>query len=78
MNLKDKLLHPVFALIRDVADREGIPVYVVGGYVRDLLIDRPSTDIDCTVAGDGIRLSRMHCGKYSPGSHSDKIRDTCR
>ena len=61
MNLKDKLLHPVFALIRDVADREGIPVYVVGGYVRDLLIDRPSTDIDCTVAGDGIRLSREVC-----------------
>ena len=61
MNLKDKLLHPIFPLIRHIAEREAIPVYVVGGYVRDLIINRPSNDIDCTVMGDGICLGRETC-----------------
>lgn len=61
MNLKDKLLHPIFPIIKDIADKERIPVYVIGGYVRDLLINRASPDIDCSVMGDGICLSREIC-----------------
>ena len=61
MDLSERLRHPLFGLIRDAAERKKIPVYVVGGYVRDLLLRRPSPDIDCTVVGDGIGLSREIC-----------------
>ena len=61
MNLQDQLSHPVFPLIRKIAKQLESPAYLVGGYVRDLLIHRPSTDIDCTVMGDGIGLARALC-----------------
>ena len=58
MNLKEQLTHPVFGLIEKAADRHRLPVYVVGGFVRDLLLERPSADVDCVVLGDGIGLCR--------------------
>lgn len=84
MNLKDKLLHPIFPLIRHIAEREAIPVYVVGGYVRDLIINRPSNDIDCTVMGDGICLGRETCQEIglrtgsSPSLQEFKQFGTCK
>lgn len=36
----------------------GLPVYVVGGFVRDLLLQRPNQDIDLVAEGDGLRLAR--------------------
>ncbi len=41
-----------------VADRLGVEAYVVGGYVRDLLLGREVKDIDVTVIGDGVALAR--------------------
>lgn len=61
MNLKEKLAHPVFKLIEKTADRHRLPVYVVGGFVRDLLLNRPSADVDCVVMGNGIGLCRELC-----------------
>lgn len=59
MNLKDRLdEHAVFARVADVAAKEGIATYVVGGYVRDLLLGRPSKDIDFTCVGSGIYLAQ--------------------
>lgn len=59
MNLKDRLdEHAVFARVADVAAKEGIATYVVGGYVRDLLLGRPSKDIDFTCVGSGIHLAQ--------------------
>jgi tRNA nucleotidyltransferase (CCA-adding enzyme) len=41
-----------------VAERMGLSVYAVGGFVRDLLLERPNFDIDITVEGDGLAYAR--------------------
>lgn len=59
MNLKEKLdSHPIFARVAQVAAKEGLETYVVGGYVRDLILGRPSKDIDFTCVGSGIHLAQ--------------------
>ncbi|MCK9616846.1 MAG: CCA tRNA nucleotidyltransferase [Lentimicrobiaceae bacterium] len=58
MNLKKHLKHPVFSLISEAAAQNGNPVFVVGGFVRDILLQRESKDIDIVVVGDGIALAR--------------------
>ena len=40
---------PMFQAIGEVADELGLHCYAVGGYVRDLFLERPSKDIDCVV-----------------------------
>ena len=57
MNLAKKLKHPIFKTISQVAENEQLETYVVGGYVRDLLLNRPSTDIDFVCVGSGIQLA---------------------
>lgn len=59
MNLGEKLAdHPIFARVAQVAAKEGLETYVVGGYVRDLILGRPSKDIDFTCVGSGIHLAQ--------------------
>ena len=59
MNLNEKLAsHPIFARVAQVAAKEGLETYVVGGYVRDLILGRPSKDIDFTCVGSGIHLAQ--------------------
>ena len=59
MNLSEKLAsHPIFARVAQVAAKEGLETYVVGGYVRDLILGRPSKDIDFTCVGSGIHLAQ--------------------
>lgn len=50
--------HPVFRHIRAVADRLSLETYVVGGFVRDSLLERPSKDIDIVCVGSGIGLAQ--------------------
>ena len=47
----------IFHLISDVADEMGVECYVVGGYVRDIFLERPSNDIDVVVVGSGIDVA---------------------
>ena len=47
----------IFRQIGALADRMGVEAYVVGGYVRDYYLHRPSTDIDVVVVGSGIELA---------------------
>ena len=47
----------IFHTISDAADHLGLECYVVGGYVRDLFLERPSGDIDVVVVGSGISLA---------------------
>ena len=47
----------VFHQISAAADKLGVECYVVGGYVRDLFLERPSNDIDVVVVGSGIRVA---------------------
>jgi len=57
MNLANKLNDPLFETLRQLADQNELEAYVIGGYVRDLLLQRPSKDVDIVVVGDGIRLA---------------------
>ena len=47
----------IFHKISDAADSLGLECYVVGGYVRDLFLERPSNDIDVVVVGSGITVA---------------------
>lgn len=48
---------PIFHKISSAADRLGVDCYVVGGYVRDIFLERPSNDIDVVVVGSGIAVA---------------------
>jgi poly(A) polymerase len=51
-------LYPILQRIQAVADRMQLESYVVGGFVRDLLLERPTKDIDIVCVGSGIRLAK--------------------
>lgn len=55
--LLQHLQHPVFKVITDTAEAEGLETYVIGGYVRDIFLKRPNTDIDIVVLGSGIHFA---------------------
>ena len=48
---------PVFIDIAEAAEELKFPVYVVGGYVRDMIMERESVDIDIVTVGDGVELA---------------------
>lgn len=56
--MKLTLVPPIFKDIKDLIAKENCEAYIVGGYVRDLLLNRPSKDIDIVVVGDGIELAK--------------------
>ena len=51
------LKNPIFRLISRLAEEQGVEAYVVGGYVRDYYLRRPSTDVDVVVVGSGVKLA---------------------
>ena len=55
--LAEVLNKDIFHTISNVADKLGYECYVVGGYVRDLFLQRPSKDIDVVVVGSGIEMA---------------------
>jgi putative nucleotidyltransferase with HDIG domain len=57
MNLSQYLTHPIFSKVADAAENLGVEAFVIGGYVRDLILKRDSKDIDFVVVGDGIKLA---------------------
>jgi len=56
----------IFELVARSARELGVPAYVVGGYVRDRLLGRPTKDIDVVCVGDGIRLAEAVAARLSP------------
>ena len=56
--LAECLDRPIFHAISETADSMGLECYVVGGFVRDLFLERPSKDIDVVVVGSGIRMAQ--------------------
>ena len=63
MNLSDHLKAPYFKAISEVAEEHNLEVYAIGGYVRDLILGRPSKDVDFTVVGSGIELAKLAAKK---------------
>jgi poly(A) polymerase len=65
MNFKDTLLqNPVFQLLAQTAQEMHFPAYVVGGFVRDLILKRPSKDIDVVCVGSGIEFAERVAKNY--------------
>ncbi len=56
----------IFELLSDSANELGYPAYIVGGYVRDRLLDRPSNDLDVVCVGSGIKLAEQLASKLRP------------
>ena len=55
--MKNLLTHPIIPIITEVAQERKVAVYVIGGYVRDLLLNRKSKDIDFLIIGNGIEFA---------------------
>ncbi len=64
--------NPVFEVVAKVAQRSGIPTYVVGGYVRDLLMGKTPSEIDLVCLGSGIALCD-ELVKESPEQFSNSV-----
>ncbi|MBE6312824.1 MAG: HD domain-containing protein [Bacteroidales bacterium] len=56
--MKEYLQDKIFGIISDCADRQHKECYVIGGFVRDIFLQRPSKDIDVVVVGSGIELAQ--------------------
>lgn len=56
---------PVFKLVSDVASDQGVRAFVIGGFVRDCFLGRPSKDIDIVVEGSGIALAEAIAAKVA-------------
>lgn len=57
MNFSSALTHPIFKVAKIVATENNIEAYVIGGFVRDLILKSPSKDIDIVVIGDGLEYA---------------------
>lgn len=66
---------PIFHQIGETADQLGMECYVVGGYVRDLFLQRPSKDIDCVVVGSGIEVAQALGRRLGRGAHVSVFRN---
>ncbi len=64
-----KIEHPILHLIGEEADRLGLECYVIGGWVRDLFLHRPSDDIDVVVVGSGISLAEAVAKRLGKHAH---------
>lgn len=67
--LHEKVSRPIFRLISEVADSLHYECYVIGGYVRDLFLERPSKDIDCVVVGSGIEMAKAVAQRIQERTH---------
>src|SRR5688572_11361093 len=66
MNVSSSLTHKIFKQIGSVADSLHLETYVVGGYVRDLILNRSSKDIDFVCVGSGIELAQKVAAALGP------------
>ena len=69
MNIKEHFNNKIFKLISNAADELGLECYVVGGYVRDIFLQRHSKDIDIVVVGSGIKMAELFAKKLGKGAY---------
>ena len=72
--LRSAIDKPVFHLVGEAADSLGRECYVVGGYVRDIMLRRPSTDVDFVTVGSGIEVA-SEVARRLQGSHLSVFRN---
>lgn len=65
----DQISAKPFRIVSEAADEIGFEAYVIGGYVRDIFLKRPSKDIDVVAVGSGIELARAVAKKLGRGAH---------
>ena len=65
-DLKAHISGVVYDLIASEATKLGIQAYVIGGYVRDIFLERKNTDIDVVCIGDGIELAKNVAKQLNP------------
>ena len=65
----------IFHKISLAADSLHLETYVVGGYVRDLFLERPSNDIDVVVVGSGIEVAKAFKRELGHGAHLSVFRN---
>jgi poly(A) polymerase len=63
MNFSEKIDTKIFRLIGSVADEMNLECYLIGGFVRDLLMQRESKDIDIVVVGNGVEFAEQAAKK---------------
>jgi len=66
MNYASSLSHPIFKKVGETADQLNLETYVVGGFVRDLILKRPTTDVDFVCVGSGIELAQAVAKTLGP------------
>ena len=67
--LKQHFSDKIFRQISETADELGLECYVVGGYVRDIFLQRPSKDIDVVVVGSGIAMAEALGKRLGKGTY---------
>ena len=75
MELKEHFNNKIFHQISETADELGLECYVVGGYVRDIFLNRLSKDIDVVVVGSGIEMAEAFGKKLGRGAHVSVFRN---
>lgn len=66
MQIKEHLKNKVFEKVSEIISESDQEAYVIGGYVRDLILKRPSKDIDIVTVGSGIELAKAVAAALSP------------
>ena len=56
--IQSGLIHPIFKIVSEESEILGFKTYVIGGYVRDLYLNRKSKDVDFVTVGSGIQLAQ--------------------
>jgi poly(A) polymerase len=61
--MKQHLQHPIFSVISKIAASTNTEAYVIGGFVRDIFLNRPSNDVDIVIIGNGISFAEAVADK---------------
>ena len=67
--MKKHIQHPIFEIIGKIAQDLNLEAYVIGGFVRDIILKRPCKDIDVVAIGSGIDLAKAVAQKI--GNHTN-------
>ncbi|MDR1582013.1 MAG: CCA tRNA nucleotidyltransferase [Prevotellaceae bacterium] len=66
--LKDEisrlLSHPALNCVKEIVQSENVRAYIIGGFVRDLILQRPSKDVDIVVEGSGIDIAEKVADRF--------------